>query len=108
MAAIKTEFYPEMPNPQNWRIRSRETAERSVTCPEKDCRKRGVFRSVRSHWKEIHSVRNLVLAVKCTEPGCLWFCYHNLRCFTEHMRMIHDIHTTANSELQYKKSFRDP
>ena len=103
MASIKIEVNPEYPNPHNCRMRNRETAERLVDCPEKDCIKQKVFRAVRSHWKEKHSVRNLVLALKCTEPGCGWFCYHTLRCFSDHMRRIHDIHTTSNSDLKFTK-----
>ena len=66
MTNVKIEVFPEMSNPNNSRNRSQETAERSVTCPEEGCTKRGVLRAIGIHWNEKHSVRKQVLAMKCS------------------------------------------
>ena len=39
------------------------------------------FRAVRRHYKEKHSVNNFVLALRCNEPDCEWFCWKTLCCF---------------------------
>ena len=105
MANVKIEVFPEMSNPSNSMNRIQETAERSLTCPEENCTKPGVCRVIRKHWNKKHSVMKQVLAVKCAQDGCMWFCYHeNLKCFTFHMRSIHEINTTSDSELLFTKT----
>ena len=102
MANVKMEVFPEMANPGNCRNRILETPEKPLICPEENCTQPGTCRAIRNHWNSEHSVGKQVLSVKCAQDQCMWFCFHDtLKCFVFHMRSIHDINTTSDSEILF-------
>ena len=95
-----------LPNPNNSRIRSEETAEKLVDCISEDCLKQKTYRAIAKHYKDTHSVNNLVLALQCNIPTCEWYCYQSLRCFIDHMKRMHGTITSVDSELTIIKVAR--
>ena len=81
------------------RQRKSETAEKLVDCVAENCLKQKTYRAIAKHFKSIHSTNKLVLALKCNIPSCEWYCYKNLGCFTIHMRKVHGVKISIDSEL---------
>ena len=99
MALASIQMNPLLPNPNNSRIRSEETAEKLVDCVVEDCVKQKTYRAIARHYEATHTVNNLVLALQCNIPTCVWYCYQSLRCFTDHIKRMHGTITSVDIEL---------